>query len=122
MNLIVNLKWLADRWVEEQSSKRPMVSLKTLSSRSTNDGKLFDRIQAGRPVKIPTYERCLGFLSQSSNWPDGVIPGDVLRHIRALKATLSLPSQRPSQVIAPAAIDAPAQIGAAQFPGGRDAL
>lgn len=93
MNLIINLMWLANRWVEEQASLRPSISLKTLSSRSTNDGKLFDRIEAGRPIEIPTYEKCFRFLSQASNWPDDTIPVDVHQHLALLRETLSHPAE-----------------------------
>jgi len=86
MDLIGNLKWVGGRWVDAHTSSRPSVSLKTLSSRAVNDGKLFDRIDAGRPIEIPTYERCIRFLSQSSNWPCDTIPIDVLQHLALLNA------------------------------------
>lgn len=87
MDLIGNLKWISRRWVEAHASSRPAVSLKTLSSRAINDGKLFDRIDAGRPIEIPTYERCVRFLSQACNWPDDTIPIDVLQHLALQNAT-----------------------------------
>ncbi|MBZ9649400.1 hypothetical protein K9B33_17840 [Sphingobium sp. 3R8] len=87
MDLIGNLKWISGRWVDAHAPSRPSVSLKTLSSRAINDGKLFDRIEAGRPIEIPTYERCIRFLSLACNWPNDTIPIDVLQHLALQNAT-----------------------------------
>lgn len=90
MNLVADLLWLADRWVEELCSSQPTASRKTLSSRATKDAKLFDRIERGSPVGIPLFERCVGFLGESANWPDGIIPPDVEERLVLMRAPITV--------------------------------
>jgi hypothetical protein len=44
----------------------------TLATRVANDGKLFDRLRAGRGCNVATAERFFAFFRAPQNWPAGV--------------------------------------------------
>lgn len=96
MRLVDDLMWLSNEWVEEQQRANDKVSLKTLSSRATNDGKLFTRIAEGRPISLATFETCLNYLAQGRNWPTGVVPAAVLQRLAALGADIGRHSVEPA--------------------------
>ena len=95
MKLVDDLLWLSGRWVEEHRRTAPAISLKTLSSRATNDGKLFTRIQAQRPITIPIFEACVAYLALGKHWPAGSVPTDVLQRLVALGADVGPHSVAP---------------------------
>jgi hypothetical protein len=66
------------------------VTLKTLSSRATNDGKLFTRIANGRPISVVTLETCFDYLANGDNWPAKLVPGDVLQTLAMLGAEVGV--------------------------------
>ena len=79
MELQTKLVTVADVWVATQRRAKREVSLETLSSRATSDGKLFKRLSAGRPLYVGTLERVLLYLAIAENWPNGLIPAEALR-------------------------------------------
>jgi hypothetical protein len=90
MELQNRLMALARYWVAAHADRAADVSLQTLSSRATSDGKLFRRLGAGRPMYVGTLERAWSYLAAPENWPSGCIPqaaADILHaplHGRAL--------------------------------------
>ena len=99
MGLVERLVFVAKRWVEEQQRLGyDRVSLKTLSSRSTNDGKLFARIAAERSIAVNTLETCVGYLAMGRHWAAGSVPADVLQHLIVLGADVGPQSVFPIDV------------------------
>jgi hypothetical protein len=84
MRLVTDLLWLSSRWVEEHQRAGAPVSLKTLSSRATSDGKLFSRIAAGAQISVAMWERCAIYLADPAHWPAGEIPADVIARLFAI--------------------------------------
>lgn len=77
MELQAKLIAISGMWVTAHEVERRSVSLETLSSRATSDGKLFKRLEAGRPIYVRTLERVLGYLATPEHWPDRTVPAEV---------------------------------------------
>lgn len=93
MMLQDRLLHVGTRWVEEHQEQGATVTLETLSSRASSDGKLFKRIQSGRPILVPTFERVMRYLDTPSNWPKAQLPYDVdVTMRRELRFSLSVRS------------------------------
>jgi hypothetical protein len=88
MKLHLTLVWIANRWVDEHRRHGARVSLETLSSRASSDGKLFRRIAAGRPMMLATFENVVEYLGRGSSWPTNECPADVLEHIKDVTPSL----------------------------------
>lgn len=84
MNLMADLQAVAGRWAEEHGRRNPSVTLKTLGARTVRDVKLFPRIEAGRPITVPIFEKVAGYLGKPENWPAEVIPEDAANRLALL--------------------------------------
>ncbi len=49
------------------------ISMSTLSHKIVNDGKVLDRIAAGRDIQTATFERFMAWFAQ--NWPGVTVRG-----------------------------------------------
>jgi len=64
VTLIERLLRLGTLWAD--ASNRSTATLATIV---VNDGKLFERLEAGKTCTIDTFERFLSFLGNPANWP-----------------------------------------------------
>jgi hypothetical protein len=81
MHLMEDLRWVSRQWVSAHSRTNKSVSLKTLGSRAVGDAKLFPRLDAGRPITVPIYEKVICFLADSERWPAALLPDDVAERL-----------------------------------------
>lgn len=58
---------LARIWTEESGR-----GLGALGAQVANDGKFFDRLQAGTKISVATFERFLCFFRDEGNWPAAI--------------------------------------------------
>jgi hypothetical protein len=79
---------ISNIWVAAHCSGKRSVSLETLSSRATSDGKLFRRLHAGRPIYVTTLERVFAYLATPEHWPRETVPSEAakLLHSPVLQA------------------------------------
>ena len=89
MNLMADLQAVAGRWAEEHGRRNPSVTLKTLGARTVRDVKLFPRIEAGRPITVPIFEKVVTYLAKPQNWPAESIPGEAMDRLALLGADVA---------------------------------
>lgn len=101
MDLIGRLLSLANLWTSANDR-----SLSRLATMVANDGKLFDRLNAGATCTVTTFERFVHFLNDASNWRDGV-PSEA----RVLLDSVLMESAHVDGHTAAETIGAPGKIG-----------
>lgn len=81
MTLIERLMRLGALWAE--ACNRSTARLATIVA---NDGKLFERLEAGKTCTVDTLERFLAFLGTPSNWPAATgIPAEAASLLASVK-------------------------------------
>lgn len=81
MTLIERLLRLSAMWAD--ANQRSLPRLATIVA---NDGKLFERLQAGKSCTVATLERFVAHLSAPVNWPGEAVPEEAERLMLGLRA------------------------------------